>query len=512
MAGEMQDYFIGIDSGTQSTKAIVLDASTGAVAGSASRSYELIEGLPAGHKEQHPSEWIEAVRGTIRAALDQAGVDRARVRGIGVSGQQHGFVPLDGADQVIRPAKLWCDTATVAECDEIIERLGGLEKTIDAVGNGVPAGFTASKILWLRNHEPENYARLRSVLLPHDYINFWLTGQKTMECGDASGTALLDVRNRAWSRRAIEAIDPRLAEMLPALIASDEIAGTLRGELAREFGLSEDVIVSSGGGDNMMGAIGTGNVRAGVVTVSLGTSGTIYACADHPVIDPRGEIAAFCDSTGKWLPLVCTMNVTVATEMVRERFGLSHDDLSNAAASTPAGNDGLMLIPFFEGERTPNVADGTGVYFGLRDQTYTIPHFARAAMEGTTLGLNYGLNRMRALGIAPREIRATGGGARSAVWRRILADVFNAEVVCVKSEEGAAVGAAVQALWAHRKRTGDPVEIASLCDRHVELDESTRAKPDAARARHYHRMQEVHDRIVHDLGAAFTAHRGLITQ
>lgn len=508
----MQDYFIGIDSGTQSTKAIVLDALSGEVAGSASRSYELIEGLPAGHKEQHPAEWIEAVRGSVRGAIEAAGVDRARVRGIGVSGQQHGFVPLDGADQVIRPAKLWCDTATGAECDEIIAGLGGLEKTIEAVGNGVPAGFTASKILWLKNHEPENYARLRSILLPHDYINFWLTGRKTMECGDASGTALLDVRNRAWSRRAIEAIDPRVAEMLPALIASDEIAGTLRGELAREFGLPEDVIVSSGGGDNMMGAIGTGNVRAGVVTVSLGTSGTIYACAEHPVIDPQGEIAAFCDSTGKWLPLVCTMNVTVATEMVRERFGLSHDDLSRAAASTPAGNDGLMLIPFFEGERTPNVADGTGVYFGLRDQTYTIPHFARAAMEGTTLGLNYGLNRMRELGIAPREIRATGGGARSAVWRQILADVLHAEVVCVKSEEGAAVGAAVQALWAHRKRTGDPVEIASLCDRYIELDESTRAKPDEARARHYHRMQEVHDRIVRDLGAAFTSHRSLITQ
>jgi sugar (pentulose or hexulose) kinase len=261
----------------------------------------------------------------------------------------------------------------------------------------------------------------------------------------------------------------------------------------------------------MMGAIGTGNVRAGVVTVSLGTSGTIYACSDHPVVDPQGEIAAFCDSTGKWLPLVCTMNVTVATEMIRERFSLSHEELSNAAASAPAGNDGLMLIPFFEGERTPNAPDGTGVYFGLRDQTYTIPHFARAAMEGATLGLNYGLNRMRELGIAPREIRATGGGARSAVWRQIMADVFNADVVCVKSEEGAAVGAAVQALWAHRKRTGNPVAIEELCDRYIALDETTRAKPDAGRARLYSQMQEVNDRIVRDLGAAFTAHRSLIT-
>src|SRR5262249_41828026 len=294
----MSEYFIGIDSGTQSTKTILLDAASGEIVAGASKQYELIDGLPAGHKEQHPGDWIAAVRETIKAALGKSGVDRASVRGIGVSGQQHGFVALDETDRVIRAAKLWCDTSTSSECEEIIAGLGGLDQTIEAVGNGVPAGFTASKILWLKKHEPENYARLRWILLPHDYINLWLTGRKTMECGDASGTALLDVRNRKWSQAAINAIDPRLSEMLPPLLASDEIAGTLRPELAVEFGLSEGVIVSLGGGDNMMGAIGTGNVRAGVVTVSLGTSGTIYACGERPVVDPQGEVAAFCDSTG----------------------------------------------------------------------------------------------------------------------------------------------------------------------------------------------------------------------
>src|SRR5262249_50972726 len=214
-------------------------------------------------------------------------------------GQEGGVVALDERDRGSRAAKVWCDTATSPECEEIIAGLGGLDKTIEAVGNGVPAGFTASKILWMKRHEPENFARLRWILLPHDYINFWLTGRKTMECGDASGTALLDVRNRTWSRAAIDAIDPRVAEVLPPLIASDDIARTLRDELAAEFGLSKEVIVSSGGGDNMMGAIGTGNVREGVVTVSLGTSGTIYACAEKPVIDSQGEVAAFCDSTGR---------------------------------------------------------------------------------------------------------------------------------------------------------------------------------------------------------------------
>src|SRR5262249_29565675 len=208
------------------------------------------------------------------AGLDKWGVDGVRVGGVGVGGQQHGFVALDDKDQVIRAAKLWCDTATSPECDEIIAGLGVLDKTIEAVGNGVPAGFTASKILWLKKHEPDNYAKLRWILLPHDYINFWLTGSKTMECGDASGTALLDVRNRKWWQASINVIDPRWIEMLPPLVTSDEIAGTLRSELAAEFGLKDSVIVSSGAGDNMMGAIGTGNVRVGVVTVSLGTSGT----------------------------------------------------------------------------------------------------------------------------------------------------------------------------------------------------------------------------------------------
>jgi xylulokinase len=507
----MSDYFIGIDSGTQSTKAIVLDSESGEVVASASAPYDLIGGLPAGHKEQNPTDWSAAVRNTVVAALAKSGADRSRVRAIGVSGQQHGFVPLGEKDEVIRAAKLWCDTSTSAECDEIVGCLGGLRATIDAVGNGIPAGFTASKILWLKKHEPEHYARLRTVMLPHDYINFRLTGRKAMECGDASGTGLLDVRNRVWSREAIGAIDPRIFDMLPPFVAAYEAVGTLRPEIADAFGLPRDVIVSAGGGDNMMGAIGTGNVREGVVTVSLGTSGTIYACSETPVIDPEGEVAAFCDSTGRWLPLVCTMNVTVATEMVRERFNLSHDELTAAAESGRAGADGLLLIPFFEGERTPNVPDGTGVYFGVREQTFDAAHFARAAMEGTTLGLNYGLNRLRELGISPREIRATGGGAKSRVWRQIMADVFNVEVVCVRNEEGAAFGAALQAMWAYERGQGRGVSIEELADRYVTLDEATRAKPDAGRVYLYARMQKLQDRLVRDLGGAFGEHRILIT-
>src|SRR5580658_1531528 len=361
----MRTLLIGIDSGTQSTRVLVVDANTGKVLASAAQAYDLIPNLAPGAKEQHPHTWRDATASAMRQALRAARASAAEVKAIGVSGQQHGFVPLDSKGEVIRPAKLWNDTSTTAECDIITEKLGGFKKTIGALGNAVLPGFTAPKILWLKRNEPENYRRLATVLLPHDYLNFWLTGEKVMEYGDASGTALLNVKKRKWAGPVLDAIDPELADKLPPLISSDQPAGRLQASTARQLDLNPGILVSAGGGDNMMGAIGTGNTREGVITASFGTSGTIYACAEKPVVDPLGEIAAFCDSTNRWLPLLCTMNVTVATEMVREDFGWSHEKFAAESARVPAGSEGLLLLPYFEGERTPNVPDGTGVWLGV---------------------------------------------------------------------------------------------------------------------------------------------------
>src|SRR5882762_7698585 len=477
----MRTLLLGIDSGTQSTKALVVDARDGKVLASASQAYDLIPELPPGAKEQHPHTWREATASAIRQGLRQAKALAADVVAIGVSGQQHGFVPLDSEGEVIRPAKLWCDTSTAAECDEITEKLGGLKKAIRALGNAVLPGFT----------EPKNYQRLATVLLPHDYLNFWLTGERVMEYGDASGTALLDVRKRKWSSEAIDAIDPELAGKLPRLISSDKPAGTLQPSTARMLDLSPGVVVSAGGGDNMMGAIGTGNTREGVITASFGTSGTIYACAEKPIIDPRGEIAAFCDSTNRWLPLLCTMNVTVATEMVRNDFVWSYEKFAAEAARVPAGSNGLMLLPYFEGERTPNVPDGTGVWFGVNKKTFEDGHFARASMEGVTLGMNYGLRRLVDLGVKPTQIRVTGGGAKSKVWRQIMADVFNAEVVTLKVGEGAAYGAALQALWCWRLQEGERVSIGEITDQFVGLNAGENTQPDAKNTEVYRELQSV---------------------
>ena len=440
--------YLGIDCGTQSTKTIALDGDTGQILAASTQRYEVIPGLSPGHMEQDPLTWAQAVDVTVRRVLVLLDGRRGEVKGIGVSGQQHGFVPLDRHAQVIRPAKLWCDTSTTEECDLIRNHFGGSKAVIEKVGMDMLPGFTAPKILWLKRNEPENFARLATVLLPHDYLNFYLTGSFRMEYGDASGTALLNVRTRKWDQEMVRFIDEGLLEKLPALKPSRDPVGQLKPHLARRWNLPVDVIVSSGGGDNMMGAIGTSNVEPGRVTASLGTSGTIYAYSAKPVIDPEGDIAGFCDSTDAWLPLVCTMNVTVATEAARNLFKWNHAQQDEAISSVPPGADGLLFLPYLQGERTPNLPRGTGVYHGLTPATMSPAHLARATMEGATLGLAYGLERMRALGISPREIRLTGGGSKSEVWRQICADIFGCRVVTLKESEGAALGGAIQALAA----------------------------------------------------------------
>ena len=500
--------FIGIDSGTQSVKAIVLDLETRKVIAEARAPHALIGGLPVGHMEQHPRDWtaaLDAVLGEVAAK-----VDRTRVRGIGVSGQQHGFVPLDGRGEVIRPAKLWCDTSTTAECALITKKLGGPKAAIRKTGNLVLPGFTAPKILWLKRHEPANFTRLRHVLLPHDYLNFFLTGNYFMEFGDASGTALMDVRRRAWSRDAVNAVDKNLADWLPPLSASHEAAGTLRPELAKKYGFSSEVVVSAGGGDNMMGAIGTGNVAPGVVTASFGTSGTIYAFASKPVVDPQGEIAAFCSSTGGWLPLLCTMNVTTVTEQVRALFGQDHAALNAAVAAAPAGAGGLVLLPYLAGERTPNVPDGSGVLLGLNQQNFSSGHLARAAMEGVTMGMNYGLRRLAVLGVKAKEIRVTGGGAKSAVWRQIMADIFGVPVVAMVEDEGAALGGALQAAWCVARREGNSkAKLTDFTTGTVALDEKSRCVPAKANVARYRKIQAVQDKLSLALRAVFYSARKL---
>ena len=388
---------------------------------------------------------MDALRATL-AQIDKS--VRRSVQAVAVSGQQHGFVPLDADGNVLTPVKLWCDTSTARECETLMEAAGGFDACIKLAGNPILPGYTASKILLLKNQHPNLYARLHRVLLPHDYLNFFLTGELCMEEGDASGTGLFDIVNRQWSRAMLTALEPDsdFSERLPPLKRFDDAIGTLQPKVADALGLRPGIPVAAGGGDNMMSAIGTANINPGALTISLGTSGTVFACADKPVVDQDGEIAAFCSSTGGWLPLLCTMNCTVSTELLRGLLGCELDQIEREAAAAPRGSGGILTLPFFNGERTPNLPGAKGCLIGIDSNNAEPGNLLRSSMEGATYALKFGVEKLIRLGVRANQIVLTGGGANSATWRQMVADVMDAKVRTPQQEEGAAFGAALQAL------------------------------------------------------------------
>jgi xylulokinase len=483
---------LGIDLGTQGLKVLFYDPARRRVEAVGSAPLQLDQ-RAGGVAEQRVEWWVQALEAALRQVT--AGI-RNRVRAIGVSGQQHGFVPLDAAGQVLAPVKLWCDTSTQEDCEAITQTVGGTNACIAAAGNPVLPGYTASKLHWFRRVHPDLYARLRWVLLPHDFLNFYLTGERWMEAGDASGTAFFDIRRRDWSEPMLRAIDPDrdLRDCLPPLHRDNVAAGTLRHALAESLGLPAGIPVSVGGGDNMMGAIGTGNVVPRRVTMSLGTSGTVYAYSAAPVVDPQGEIAAFCASTGGWLPLLCTMNSTIASELVRQLLGADRVRFEAQLAEAPPGADGIITVPFFTGERTPSLPHGKGCVVGLDSRNMQAGNLLRSAVEGATYSLRFGLDRLGTLGIQSREIILTGGGARSAAWRQIVADVCNLPVRVPVHEEGAAFGAALQALALVDERAAGRVE--ALAAEHVALDEARNCEPRPAAADFYAEAYDDYRRAV----------------
>ncbi|AEJ20842.1 xylulokinase [Gracilinema caldarium] len=464
----------GIDLGTQSCKVILYDFEKKVVVARSQAPLQMTA-RNDGSREQE-ADWYEKA---LKACF--VGIDadlRASIVAIGVSGQQHGFVPLDEQGKPLYSVKLWCDTATAAECEELTNAAGGEAALLAETGLLMLPGYTAPKILWLKKHKPEQFVRLRHVLLPHDYINYLLTGEYVAEYGDASGTALFDIRQRRWSKKICDLIDPNLIQYLPRLIESNQSAGLVSKKASDEFGIPEGALVSSGGGDNMMGAIGTGTVQDGFLTMSLGTSGTLYGYSNTPVVDPQGNLAAFCSSTGGWLPLLCTMNCTVATEEFRKLFGIDVRSFDSAAASAPIGADGIVILPFFNGERTPNLPNGRASVQGITAANFNRENIARAALESAIFGMRIGLESFKALNFKAQEIRLIGGGAKSPLWRSMVANIMNLPVRLPAGEEAAAMGAAIQALWCLETAAGLSSSIEALCNTHVQLEGGQVIEPD----------------------------------
>jgi xylulokinase len=489
--------YLGIDCGTQGTKALLIDGD-GKPQGRGYAPHALIE-RENGAREQEPQWWVDALRQAVQQAVSQA--PHIKVLALGVSGQQHGLVVLDEKMQVIRPAKLWNDTETAPQNEELVAKLGGSSACLEKVGIIPLTGYTASKLLWLKEKEPENFARIRHILLPHDYLNYWLTGNLTAEYGDASGTAFFDVRSRDWSTEVLDLIDGgtgHLRRALPRLLHSEDIVGTIRPEVALELGISPDCLVSSGGGDNMMGAIGTGNVREGVVTLSLGTSSTVYSFCEHPVLDKTGAVAPFCSSSGGWLPLVCTMNATNVVTKTLHAVGKTVNDLDGALLATRPGADGMSFLPFLNGERTPDLPRARGSLVGISSNNFTNENLIRAAVEGVSFGILAGLDRILD-GRTPDVIYVIGGGSRSKEWRQLLADATGATIQMPLEEEAGSLGAAMQAMYAFHHAKGAPITLSEIADRCVVVSREDKQIPHANLREEYRRAMDRYQNALQEL-------------
>ncbi len=438
-------YLLGLDIGTSGAKALVCDEQ-GHVLATSLAEYPLLTPQPL-WSEQHPIDWWHAAKVALRNVVTQSGISPGDIAALGLTGQMHGAVFLDSSNAVIRPALLWNDQRTAAECEQI-SQIVGTTRLIEIAGNPALTGFQAPKIRWLRNHEPEHYARVAQVLLPKDYIRLLLTGVAATDVSDAAGTLLLDLRSRDWSTEILAALEiPRT--WLPRVYEGPAITATLLPAIAAEIGLPADIPVAAGGGDNAAAAVGTGVVRAGVVSSSIGTSGVLFAHSDTIALDPHGRLHTFCHTVpGQYHLMAVTLAAGGSFRWFRDVLGqgaasLSYQDLTTLAAATPAGAEGLIFLPYLSGERTPHLDPlARGAFVGLTTR-HTLGHMARAVLEGVVYSLRDGLTIMRDLGLPLGQIRATGGGGKSALWCQMQADIYGTEVATLVAEDGPAYGAAL---------------------------------------------------------------------
>jgi xylulokinase len=441
----MSRYFLGIDVSTTGAKALLIDGE-GKVAASATTPLSLQTPKPL-WSEQDPREWWKGTAASVRKALADAGATGADVAAVGLTGQMHGLVLLDGKREVLRPAILWNDQRTGAECAEIEERVGRAE-LVREVGNVALTGFTAPKILWVRNHEPEVYAKAKLVLLPKDYVRLRLTGEAAMDKADGAGTILFELKARTWSKLVLEklGIPP---EWLPPTFEGPQVTGKVTAEAAEETGLAAGTPVMAGGGDQAAGAVGAGAVRPGVVSLTLGTSGVVFATTDAPLVEPEGRLHAFCHAVpGRWHFMGVTLSAAGSLQWYRDTLapGESFADLVGEAEQAPAGSEGLLFLPYLSGERTPYPdPHARGSFAGLTVR-HRRAHLSRAVLEGVAFSMKdcFGLLQGAGLG-AVSEVRIAGGGAKGALWRKIVASALGLPMVTVNSTEGAAYGAALLA-------------------------------------------------------------------
>jgi xylulokinase len=455
----MSTYWLGVDVGTGGSRAILLD-SGGREAAAVSVAHEDIMMEQALWAEQRPENWAGAAFEAIRGALAAAGITGNQVRGIGLSGQMHGLVILDQHHQVIRPALIWCDQRSQPQVDWINQRLGAA-KVLEYTANPVLTGFTLPKLLWVRDHEPRRFESVRHLLLPKDYLRYRLTGELATEGSDASGTAMFDVVHRQWSFEMMDGLGLDRS-ILPRAYESVDVTGTISESAAASTGLAPGTPVAGGGGDQAASAVGNGVVEPGAVSCTLGTSGVIFAHMEHVAYDPDGRVHTFCHAVrDKWHVMGVTQGAGLSLQWFRNQFapGMSYDELLAEAAESRPGARGLYWLPYLMGERTPHLDSAArGAWIGMTAK-HTRADLIRALIEGVAYSQKDGLDLVAALGVNVASIRASGGGARSRLWRQILADILGTPVVTMASQEGSALGAAILAMVA----TGEYSSVLEAC-------------------------------------------------
>ena len=495
-------YFMGVDVSTTGVKALLVDAQ-GVVVGTANTEQPLSTPQPL-WSEQDPADWWNGAVASIRQVLAQTGITGDQVSALGLTGQMHGLTLLDEAGAVLRPAILWNDQRTAAQCDEIRARIGR-QRLIQITGNDALTGFTAPKILWVRENEPQVYAKVRHILLPKDYVRYRLTGGFAVDRADGAGTILFDIRTRDWSPEVLAALEIPLA-WLPKTFEGSEITGTLTAAAAQATGLRAGTPVVGGGGDQAAQAVGVGAVEPGIIALTLGTSGVVFATTQGPFIEPEGRLHAFCHSVpGRWHLMGVMLSAAGSLRWYRDTFtpGKDYDSLLAPAAAVPAGSEGLLFLPYLTGERTPHPDPlARGAFTGLTIR-HTAAHLSRAVLEGVAFGLRDGFELIKAAGVSTiRQVRVSGGGARSPLWRQILADVFQSELVTINTTEGAAYGAALLA----GVGAGHWPNVDAACQAGVKITGSTLPNPAGVKAYdHYYSLYREFYPSVKDLNHKLSA-------
>jgi xylulokinase len=483
------DMWMGIDIGTGGTRALLVDERGTVRAGFTAPHEDIIMHRPL-WAEQRPGNWWDATVIAVRGVLAKAGVPGSAVRGIGLSGQMHGLVILDAASQVIRPSLIWCDQRSQAQVDGINAKVGR-EKVLEYTANPVLTGFTLPKLLWVRDNEPENFSRVRKMLLPKDYIRFCLTGEFASEVSDASGTSVFDVVKRRWSWEMMDALGLDRS-ILPTCYESSEITGKVTAAVAALTGLAEGTPVVGGGGDQAASAVGNGIVEAGIVSCTLGTSGVVFAHMEKVAYDPAGRVHTFCHAVrDKWHVMGVTQGAGLSLQWFRNQLapGTSYDDLTAEAAHAPAGAQGLFWLPYLMGERTPHLdATARGGWVGVTAR-HQRADLIRAVIEGVSYSQRDCLDIIEDLGVEMNSVRASGGGAQSPFWRQLLADILNKRTVTLETQEGSAYGAALLAVVG----TGEYATVPEVC--RVAIRETESVSPDAANAAYYGKAHKVYQAL-----------------